>query len=159
VNDDSWCDSIDHWLEYEISMYFSIGKQIYDFWFVAHAEEIYTKSLPFEHVKEDIMMLRQAGHEINIISSQPNVLTKIYTLKWLEDYNIEYDSISFTDNKISIDCDVYIDDAPQSINQFNSSGKKIVICDRPWNSICSGTDRVWSFGEFARNIIMEGLYK
>ncbi len=148
-----WCDPPEKWYEYEISKYFSIGKGIYDFWFKAHAEEIYTTALPFSDIDE-IKKLHDAGHEIVVLTDQPNPATEEYTLAWVRKYLPYVKEIHFTPNKGKVSCDIYLDDAPHHIENIKNKGGLVVVRNHKWNENVKADRkvRVDSLSEFASMI-------
>jgi 5'(3')-deoxyribonucleotidase len=147
---DHWCDEQEKWKKYEISPHFSIGDGIYDFWFYTHAEEIYTKSLPFSDVSQ-ISSLITFGHDIIILTDQPNPKTREYTLQWINEY-LPYNEIHFTDKKHLISCDIYLDDSPYHLREFKNRMLDYVIMNRSWNQNIGG-DRVKDLTEFKEMIV------
>lgn len=147
---DHWCDEQEKWHEYDISKNFSIGDGIWDFWFKTHAEEIYTKSLPFPDVAE-IKILVDLGHEIIILTDQPNQKTMEYTLQWINNH-LSYSEIHFIRKKHLVPCAVYLDDNPVFIEGFRSHLLDFIIMDHPWNQGMKG-DRVKNLIEFKERVV------
>lgn len=153
-----WSTPVDKWYQYDVAPFFSIGDQIYDFWFNSHAEEIYLHSLPFPDVVSTLKMLKILGHKIHIITSQPNQKTTEYTLRWLYDFNIPFDGIHITPDKHLVDCGVYIDDAPNFIDQIHGHGSgSIVVRKHGWNreyhALFDCVDSMTEFGEHVRSLL------
>ena len=142
-----WCDPPEKWFEYEISKHFDIGKGIYDFWFHTHAEEIYKYSLAYPDIFE-IRNLSELGHDIIVLTDQPNPATERYTLWWIQEH-IPYDEIHFTPDKGKVPCDIYLDDAPYHIENIKSHGGEVVIRNHRWNQDVHSIHRVDNLSEFA----------
>lgn len=126
-----WCDPPEKWFEYEISKHFSIGKEIYNFWFKSHAEEIYTKALPFPGT-DLIVDLLSYGHDLIPITDQPNPATTRYTVEWIQEW-LPVDEIHITPKKHLVECDIYLDDAPHHLKNFAEHGLDYVVMTRRWN--------------------------
>ncbi len=148
-----WCLQPDKWEKYYVADYFSIGGEIYNFWFKDCAFEIYLDAHAYSDIGH-LFRLRDAGVEINIITNQPNYETALYTMHWLNKANFPYDSIHFTSRKTDVECDIYLDDGNAYIKQFVDCGKKFYIMNRAWNSDVSGP-RVHSIKEFVDIIVGE----
>jgi len=129
--DEHWADPVEKWNSYNISNRFSIGDGIYDFWFRAHAEEIYKHSLPYPGI-QGIVNLASFGHDLIVITDQPNPATTRYTVEWIYDY-LPAKEIHITPNKHLVQCDIYMDDAPHHLKDFKDHDLNYVIMSRPWN--------------------------
>lgn len=126
-----WVHPVEKWSSYNVSDRFSIGGEIYNFWFHAHAEEIYTHALPYPGI-ERIRDLAIKGHDIIVITDQPNPATTKYTLEWIYEY-LPAKEIHITPNKHLVQCDIYLDDAPHHLKNFKDHGLNYVVMTRPWN--------------------------
>lgn len=127
-----WIDPVEKWRVYNLDNNSSLGVDLYPFWFQTHAEEIYTKSLPFPGYKNINNLHEVYGHDLIVITDQPNWKTAEYTVKWINEY-LNVQEIHFTSNKYLITCDLYLDDAPHNIKDFMATGLDYVIMTRPWN--------------------------
>lgn len=136
-----WCDPPEKWGQYEVSPHFSIGKGIYDFWFRAHAEEIYTKSLPYPDLSE-IKKLASEGDKIIILTDQPNDKTEAYTLEWINNYIPYAWEKHFTSDKGQVRCDIYLDDAPHHIENIVRQGGLAIVRNHKWNENVKAGRRV-----------------
>ena len=150
---DHWCDDPEKWYQYNISLFFSIDDGIYNFFFNTHAEEIYTKALPFPDIGK-IKELHESGHDIIILTDQPNAKTGEYTLQWVNNH-IPYNEIHFTNKKHLVPCGIYLDDAPCYIKDFKSHLLDFVIMNRRWNQNIDGY-RVNNLTEF-KEYVLRGM--
>lgn len=153
---DGWCRPVSEWHQYNIDNDFSIGKDIYDFWFNSkHTKEIYMESPSFSGI--DIIDQIAEDNEIEIITNQPNPNTAQYTLQWLQNLNIPYNGLHFTKDKEFIDCDIYVDDSAEQILNLRNENKRVAVVDQPWNNNGQLTDediiRVKDFYEFGTNVL------
>jgi len=152
-----WCDPPEKWFEYEISKHFSIGDGIYDFWFRSHAEEIYLHALPFPGT-DLIADLFSYGHDLIVLTDQPNPATARYTLEWIYEY-LPAKEIHFTSNKHLVNCDIYLDDAPHHLKDFKKHGLDYVIMSRRWNIDApgiNGATRISNLYDFKELILGRG---
>ncbi len=114
-----------------------------DFWNWAkniNGSSIFRNLRTYDNAVEVLIGLSLAGHEIVILSSKP--WWSIHdTLIWLGENKIPSKEIHFIEDKWSINCDVYIDDAPHQLENFvkHVPEKLILRFVRPYNSPVSGT--------------------
>ena len=102
-----------------------------EFFFKKHAEILYLNSPKCEKVKEAMDLLHEKGYHIVIVSNQPSFENQYYTLQWLKNYNIYYDSICFTKEKGIILGRIVIDDYP--VNLFKCHELEKILIDAPYN--------------------------
>lgn len=118
---------------YNLKYWTPIGEEINKFVFQTHAEEIYGNSLPYPNVSDHIKNLKNMGHDIIIVSTQPNKQIEDISIKWLSKHNIIYDEIYFTSEKEKVNIDLLLDDYVLNLNKVMNSGKIAVCYDRPYN--------------------------
>ena len=154
--DEYWVDPIEKWNSYNISDRFSIGDEIYPFWFNAHAEEIYKHALPYSGVGL-FRSLAISGYDIIALTDQPNPATTRYTVEWIHEY-LPVKEIHITPNKHLVECDIYLDDAPHHLKNFKDHDLNYVIMTRPWNinePDLNGAVRVKNLFEFEELILKD----
>ena len=132
--------------EWGIEKFFPMGDWIYSYIYKFRPKEIFELADEYENSVWMMRELRRAGHDIWILTTQPQGTEK-YTLNWLENKCIEYDHLVFTEKKLLVDCDIYLDDSPHQLQSLGLAGKKVVAFDRPWNRKWSGP-RVQTHQEF-----------
>lgn len=132
---------------YDFSKWFPIGKKIYKFAFEDHVKEIMLEADAYPKASNFMRYLKNKGHKVIIVSSQPNENCEKYTIKWLQKNNIKHDEIHFTSNKEDINFDVHLDDSTEKLQKIQASGKIAVCFDRSWNKDWDG-HRVHSYEEF-----------
>jgi hypothetical protein len=148
-----WCNPVEEWDEYNIKKQFSIGDDIYKFWFHDHVEEIYTESLPYSDYYI-ISSLIARGCDVVILTDQPNKQTIEFTAQWINKY-LGYSEIHFTPDKHLVPCDIYLDDAPHHIMKMVDSGKNIYVQNRPWNAhFGDAVRRVDSLTGFSEEVLL-----
>ena len=121
-----------------------------DFWNWAmdiNGSSIFRHLELYENSQETLVELSKMGHEIVIISSKP--WCSIHdTLIWLGENKIPTKEVHFIEDKWTVSCDVYLDDAPYQLENFlrEVPEKKIIRFERPYNSHLNGSYSisVWS---------------
>jgi hypothetical protein len=82
-----------------------------------------------------------AGHKLLINSARiledTGALAARFTAQWLRENNINADQISIVGmdpkEKLKVEFDLIIDDAPSNVQTALDAGRKAVLLDRPWN--------------------------
>ena len=103
-----------------------------EFFFKMHSKKLFFDSKPYDGVKEAIERLMKLGHKVIITTWQYTLMNKLYTLMFLEHYNIPYDDICFTKDKWRIKSDWIIDDNPEFICDERETANKMLI-KMPYN--------------------------
>lgn len=148
-----WVRPISEWKNYNISEYFEMGDKLFHYWFTERAYLIYLNSLPFSGVGL-LGEFTRKGNTIHIVTSQPNYQTRLFTTMWIYNNFLGSYDLHFVADKSVVDCDVFLDDCPDHVEQIRRKGKPVVIMDRPWNKKIIGT-RVDSLHSFF-NLIERG---
>ena len=128
------------------------NEEITDFLFVKNVQIIYYNAVPFSGL-DTLKTLKNMGHNIILVSDQPNKETTDATFRWLKLHDVTYDSIVITGDKYDVDFDIILEDSPRHIKSFIENNKKFVVRDQLYNKI-KGHRRVYSLAEYA-NIIMQ----
>ncbi|MBW8780845.1 MAG: 5'-nucleotidase [Verrucomicrobia bacterium] len=55
------------------------------------------------------------------------------TADWLEAHDVPYRDLCFVEDKLSINADLYIDDAPKNILAYRADGRRCIVFDNPTN--------------------------
>jgi 5'(3')-deoxyribonucleotidase len=87
------------------------------------------------------------NHEVHFVTHRnPRILTAI-TGAWLSEYFRNYCGVHVLDNSIAkttiYNWDLFIDDKPQTISEFNEADIRIEFPTRPWNSELLGGFNSW----------------
>lgn len=101
-----------------------------------HAYGIFFESKPIEGAIDFLDMLADDGHNIHITSNQYRGIQH-YTLSWLEEHGVPYDSVNFTKDKSLIDGDVLIDDLIHNLDNVRY-GELPICFAQPWNEQYKG---------------------
>jgi len=126
-------------------------KEDVDFWKWAkdiNGSSIFRNLEVYEDSVETLNELSKSGHEIVILSSKP--WWSIHdTLMWLGENKIPTKEIHFIEDKWTVDCEVYIDDAPYQLENFkeNAPEKKIIRYVRSYNRPVDGVFDIYNWSE------------
>lgn len=114
---------------YDVSKSFpELGEKAMDYFFVKNNERVFYDAPIFENAKKAIDLLREHGHYVIIVTAQLNTKNSILTLKWLDKYDVKYDSIMVTDKKYLVYGDVLIDDNPKHLESECDDVKTKLFC-------------------------------
>jgi len=108
-------------------------EEINQFWIYDHHSEVMVKAPTYDYVQEAISRLRAIGYDINIVTDQATDDLLKDTVKWLKIHKIKYDQMYCTSEKEKVDCDIYIEDKPSTIENIIKSGKKVIVFDHIYN--------------------------
>ncbi len=85
--------------------------------------------------------------DVFIVTYQPNTLTAKLTIQWLEEREIRYRGMIFTEQKGLIQLDYLLDDHVRNLEECKLG---VGVCmDRPWNQEWQGL-RVKGYDDFLR---------
>ena len=118
------------------------------FFFNEYAYEIYNCADVLPKAKEAMDIIHNLGYYIIIVTNQESYLNKHDTLVWLDNKNIYYDSICFTDRKDLVHGDIIVDDNPEFLDMCDDNEEKILI-DAPYNKNIDKYQRFNSLYEYA----------
>lgn len=102
--------------DYDLSQFFPIGKEIFDFFQIRFPYEVFELAKPYPGAKEFVNNLR--SNKIIMVTTQKRG-NEIYTLNWLTMHGIYYDSIIFTKDKNIANIDILIDDCDDNLKRVN----------------------------------------
>ena len=102
------------------------------YFFEQHAEEVFGTAPAYDRVTDAIQLLHDMGARIEICSFQPTQAGRDYTMQFLNDNDIWFDAIHFTNEKWRVKSDWIIDDCLTFLNDERENAWKICI-DRPFN--------------------------
>ena len=131
-------------------------KDIDEFW--AWSSDLEGRSVfwhlePFPGAIEALHDLRARGHDIIIITTKPDFAIRD-THEWVALHRIPTDEIHITEDKWTVDCEVYLDDGPYVLPSLVEHRPERTICRyvRPWNRAIPGVIDIDDFEEFIRLI-------
>jgi 5'(3')-deoxyribonucleotidase len=100
--------------------------------------------------KEAMDILHNLGYYIVIVSYQDGCYNQKNTLYWLDEHNIYYDSICFTDDKSIIKGDIMVDDCIDFLKQCDNNEEELICVKAPYNENDNFFTKVPSLYHYAR---------
>jgi 5'(3')-deoxyribonucleotidase len=96
-----------------------------------------------EGASETLWRLNGEGDHLRVITSRfvkhgQNYKVVANTAEWLDKNDIPYRDIMFVRDKVDVFADVYIDDSPSNILNFDAAGRTVIIFDAPYNQGMAG---------------------
>jgi len=87
---------------------------------------------------DTLWKLNNEGHHLRVITSRfvqhgQNFRVVSSTGEWLDKHDLPYRDIMFVRDKVDVFADVYIDDSPDNILNFQKAGRRVIIFDAPYN--------------------------
>lgn len=116
--------------------YMPKAKDIYKF-FIDNAAAIFYNSPIKEEYKDLVDKIKEEGHQVAIVTHQFKGIEYL-TAQWLNNNNINYDSLHFSKNKNIVNADILIDDRLENCQRFSSYNKRAFCVDAPWNQEWEG---------------------
>lgn len=118
---------------------------------------------PMPGVVEGWRMLREAGHELWIITArgtglgtaQQQLNVRRWTLDWLARHNPEMArNVIFSYDKTALRCDAFLDDRVAAVEAQHAHGARAYLHTQPWNAdVDTFVPRVGCFTEFVEEIL------
>lgn len=101
--------------------------------FAATGQGVYRTMEPYKGFRKHLTNLVENGAYVKVITSRPDDALDD-TLTWLNDVaRVPYHEVFITDEKTKVAADVYIDDKPGHILNFQEVGSNAIIYDQPYN--------------------------
>lgn len=102
----------------------------------------------YEGALETLARLSRA-HQIVVITTKPGWAVHD-TFAWISDRRFPTREVHITRQKWSVDCDVYLDDAPHVLQDLVTARPQAMVCRfvRPWNEPVRGVVDVHSWDDF-----------
>jgi 5'(3')-deoxyribonucleotidase len=119
-------------------------------WARTHGSHSFFRHLePYPDALPTLAALDGEGHDIVVITAKPRWAVPD-TLAWLADVRLPTREIHITDDKWTVDCDVYLDDSPYVLPDYARHRPDRVVCRfvRPWNTPVPGAHDVRTWAEF-----------
>jgi 5' nucleotidase, deoxy (Pyrimidine), cytosolic type C protein (NT5C) len=117
---------------------------------------IFALGKPRDAAQDAISFMKLMGHSIHIVTDRSFGRAVGYnssefnTKKWLNSYEIEYDSLTFSADKTCVPTDIFIEDKLENYDCLVAAGVDCYLVNRPWNeSPGDSRKRVNSIQEFA----------
>jgi len=92
-------------------------------------------------------------HHIVIITTKPSFAIHD-TFEWLAEHRVPTREVHIVDDKATVDCDVYLDDADHNIEALLAGHPNALVCRfvRPWSTSHEGAVDVADWSEFDRQV-------
>jgi len=104
---------------------------------------------PYPDALPALEELSRHGHEIVILTAKPDWAVHD-TFAWLAEHRIPTREIHILEDKWTVECDVYLDDAPHQVSELAERRPNADVCRfvRPWNAPVRGTVDVDSWADY-----------
>lgn len=112
------------------------------------------RDLPtFDGAVEAVRELARAGHHPVVLTAKPHWAIHD-TFAWLADVRFPTTEVHILDDKWTVACDVYVDDAPHVLEDYvrHRPGATILRYVRPWNAPVPGTLDVHGWPDILRQV-------
>lgn len=113
-----------------------------------HRPSVFRHLEPYEGAVETLHRLADDGHDLVIISAKPPWAVPD-SLFWLADQAIRVAAVHFVEDKTTVACDLYIDDADHNLSDLWAAHRDAIVLRmvRPWNSPADGVLDVTTWDE------------
>lgn len=90
-------------------------------------------------------------HDLVVLTTKPRFAVDD-THEWLTEHRVPSTEVHIVDDKATVDCDVYLDDADHNLEQLLARRPNATVCRyvRPWNRHHDGAIDVRDWQEFER---------
>lgn len=117
---------------------------------------IFSESAPYPGVEEGMRALKEDGHSIHLVTARcagrPGE-AEAQTAAWLNDWNLPYDSLTFSADKTVIASDYALDDKIENFEALSGwVTDQAFLMDQPWNRGHVTKNRVHNFTEFVEAV-------
>ncbi len=104
---------------------------------------------PYPNSLMSLRRLAAGGHHIVILTTKPDFAVHD-TFAWLADNAVATTEVHILDDKTTVDCDVYLDDADHNLASLARVHPEAVVCRyvRPWNEPHENTVDIGDWGDF-----------
>ena len=129
-------------------------QEFYDLHSQAVEDGLFEDLIPYEGVSETLWEFHEQGHFIRIVTARflkPGDRYKVMetTSKFLDKHNFPVDDIAFTERKVEVMADVYIDDSPGNIAKLTAAGRTVIIYNQKYNEGIEGL-RAYNWADVKR---------
>lgn len=103
---------------------------------------------PYPHAIDTLHRLSRR-HHIVIVTTKPDFAIHD-TYAWLAEHRVPSTEVHIVDDKASISCDVYLEDADHNLEDLHASRPSSLVCRfvRPWNHAHAGVIDVEEWSDF-----------
>jgi len=90
--------------------------------------------------------LHMEGHSIHLVTARGfhgphRELIRLLTVKWLREWTIPHDSLTFSMDKTVVGSDFFIDDSLRNYDALEAAGVSVFLLNRPHNQVDDGVYR------------------
>jgi 5'(3')-deoxyribonucleotidase len=127
-------DAVSHWDVYPEITHFADMRA---FWRWVRRDDgpgIFRRLQPYDGAIAALHDLHQARHHIAVLTSRPQ-WAAADTSAWITEHQIAADEVHLLSDKWRVPCDLYLDDAPHTLQSLAAERPHSLICRfvRPWN--------------------------
>lgn len=122
--------------EWDLSLFYQIKEEIWDFIFRKHAQEIFLKYAQCHHENISSLLLfaeANPSFEIKLVTANKEPAVVDATLLWLAKTGLDIFPVVFEKNKTLIKGDFLIDDYIKNLQESAREGEIPMAITRPWN--------------------------
>ncbi len=100
---------------------------------------------------EVLNLLREGGHTLHIVTYRTVGKRAVQnTMEWLEEYEVPYDTITFSKDKTIVKNHIFIEDNMDNFKALWAADIECFLMDRPWNEEVTTPYRVYGWQDFYR---------
>lgn len=123
---------------------------------------IFSEADPYPGVEDGMKNLKEEGHSIHLVTARcagrPGE-AEAQTAAWLRDWNLPYDSLTFSLDKTVIASDYALDDKIENFEALSGwVTDQAFLMDQPWNRSHETKNRVHNFTEFVEAVREEEFF-
>lgn len=125
------------------------GFNVYDIAFETHVDKMCGACEPLPGALATLQWLREQGVRLVAVTAHARPAARYHTLQWLLKHGLPFDGVEFTGKgvpKSVVAADLFIDDAPDVVQELQAAGKRVLIYDQPYNRTVAG-ERVLGWEE------------
>ena len=114
-----------------------------DFWTWARTcgegQSLFRWLRPYGGAIESLHELARSGHHIVILTTKPDFAVHD-TYEWLAEHRVPTTEVHILDDKSTVRCDLYVDDADHNLESLLRAHPTAIVCRyvRPWNRAHAG---------------------
>ena len=118
----------------------------------SHRPSIFRHLATYPGALEALRRLRRT-HDVGVVTTKPQWAVHD-TFAWLSEVRFPTTEVHITDDKETVDCDVYVDDSPHVLARLVADrGDRLILrWVRPWNTELAGTLAVSSWADVERAV-------
>lgn len=124
-----------------------------DVLYPAYAEGMLLNA-PYAGTRAILTALRDDhGHSVHLVTArgyEPRYggMVREHTSRWLETYELPFDSLTFTKDKTDVRTDIFLDDSVKNVKRLVEHGTNAYLADQPHNRSDTYLHRVADLAEF-----------